>query len=93
MSSRKDYEAKVRAKMAELEAEVERLQLHIKQTEEELLPEHHEKMDEIKELASKARGKLAELAEASDDSWEHLQEGLEHYWKSLGNELKAFEKI
>ncbi len=79
--------------MAELEAEVERLQLHIKQTEEELLPEHHEKMDEIKELASKARGKLAELAEASEDSWEHLQEGLEHYWKSLGNELKAFEKI
>jgi len=93
MSSRKEYEEKVKAKLAELEAEIDRLRDQVKNAEAELLPEHHSRIENLHALKEKAMEKFSELVEASDESWEHLQQGMEHYWESLGNELKAFEKM
>lgn len=91
MSKRKAYEEQVREKLKELEAEVDRLKEQIKSTEAELLPEHHSKLETLHSLQEETKAKFNELVDASDEAWEELQDGVEKYWKALGNELKAYE--
>ena len=93
MSSRKEYEQKVKQKLEDLEREIDVLRHKVKNTEAELVPEQHSRVEKLHDLKEEAKEKLSELMEASDDAWEELQEGVEHYWKSLGNELKAFDKM
>lgn len=93
MSGRREYEDRVRVRLAELEAEVDSLKQKIKQAESELAPAHHSRLEDIQALKHKVAAKLDELAEASDESWEHLKDGVEHYWAAIGQELKAFEKL
>lgn len=91
MSRRKLYEEQVREKLRELEAEVDRLKAQIKSTEAELLPEQHSKMESLHSLQEETKAKFGELVEASDEAWEELQDGVEQYWRALGNELKAYD--
>jgi chromosome segregation ATPase len=91
MSKRREYEDQVRAKLEELEREIDLLKAKVKVAEAELAPEHHDKIDKLHELKEEAREKLHELIEAADDAWEDLQDGVEHYWSALGNEVKAFD--
>jgi chromosome segregation ATPase len=91
MSSRKQYEEKVKQKLQELELEIEKLKAQLKEVEAELVPEHHEKFQELHALQNKAKQKFDELVEAGDDAFESLQENMEEYWSSLGREIKAFD--
>jgi len=91
MSKKRDYEDQVRAKLEELEREIDLLKAKVKVAEAELAPEHQEKVEKLHNMKEEAKEKFQELVEASDDAWEHLQEGVEHYWTALGNEMKAFD--
>lgn len=91
MSRRKNYEAEVKAKLEDLERDIDVLRAKVKQAERELAPEHHKQVEKLARLKDEARVKLHELLQASDDAWEGLQEGVEHYWTALGNEVKAFD--
>ena len=93
MSRRREYEDQVRAKLEELEREIDLLRAKVKVAESELAPEHHDRVDKLHKLKEEAKEKLHELAEASDEAWEDFQEGVEHYWTALGNEVKAFENF
>lgn len=93
MSKRREYEEQVRAKLAKLEAEVDAIKKDIEAAESELTSEHHSKLEKVSELSDRVGDKLEELAEAGEDSWEHLQEGIEHYYQALGNEVKSFNKL
>lgn len=91
MSKRKLYEDQVREKLRELEAEVDKLKAKIENTEADLLPEHRSKMEALHSLQEETKAKFSELLEAGDEAWEGLQDGVEKYWRALGNELKAYE--
>ena len=93
MGSRQEYEQEVKKKLEDLEREIEALRGKVKSAEAELNPEHHNRVDKLHELKEEAKEKFDELLEAGDDAWEDLQEGVEHYWKALGNELKAFDEM
>lgn len=93
MSNRKEYEKKVKEKLEELEKEVDALREKISSAGAELAPEQHPKVETLHKLKEEAKEKFNELLEAGDDAWENLQEGVEHYWTALGNELKAFDKM
>lgn len=91
MSKRKLYEDQVREKLKELEAEVDKLKAKIENTEAELLPEHHSKIEALHALQEETKAKFSELLESGDEAWEGLQGGVEKYWRALGNELKAYD--
>ena len=91
MSHRKDYEESLKAKLEQLENDIDALKAKVKDVEDDL--EHGEKVEKLHDLKEEAKEKLHELMEASDDAWEDLQEGMEHYWSALGNEVKAFENF
>ncbi len=91
MSKRAEYEETVKQRFAELEAEIDRLKEQLTNAEAELLPEHHSKFEGLHDLQSKVRGKLSELLAASDEAFEELQEGMEHYYKAVGNEMMSYQ--
>lgn len=91
MSKRAEYEESVKKKFAELEQEIESLKEKLKGAEAELLPEHHGTFENLHEYHTKAKEMLSELLEASDDVFEGLQEGIEHYYKAVGNEMMSYQ--
>ncbi|MCB1669748.1 MAG: coiled coil domain-containing protein [Gammaproteobacteria bacterium] len=91
MSHRKDHEEKLKAKLTQLERDIDALKAKVKDVEGDL--EHEEKVEKLHEMKEEAKHRLHELMEASDDAWDELQEGAEHYWTALGNEVKAFENF
>jgi peptidoglycan hydrolase CwlO-like protein len=93
MSGRKEYEQKVKQKLEDLEREIDALREKVKSTEAELTSDHHGRMEKLHELKEEVADKIDDLLEAGDDAWEEIQEGVEHYWKALGNELKAFDEM
>ncbi len=91
MSSRKNYEEKLKFKLEQLERDIEELMAKVKDVEDDL--EHEKKVEKLRDMKDEARKRLHQLMKASDDAWEDLQEGAEHYWSALGNEVKAFENF
>ena len=91
MSHRKKFEESLKAKLEQLEQDIDALKAKVKDVEDDL--EHEEKVEKLHDMKEEARERLHELMEASDDAWEDLQEGAEHYWTALGNEVKAFENF
>ena len=91
MSKRTEYEDSVRQKFAELEQEIDKLQEQLKSAEAELLPEHRAKFEGLHQIQMKAKQKLSDLLEASDEAFEGLQEGIEHYYKAVGNEMMSYQ--
>jgi len=91
MSKRTEYEDSVRQKFAELEQEIDKLKEQLKSAEAELLPEHRAKFEGLHQIQMKAKQKLSDLLEASDEAFEGLQEGIEHYYKAVGNEMMSYQ--
>jgi prefoldin subunit 5 len=91
MSSKKQYEEQVAAKLKQLESEVDALRDHIKSIEHELAPEHREQFQKLQELEAATKAKFDELVESGDEVFDSMRENLEEYWSSLGREIKAFD--
>lgn len=92
MNKKKEYEARVREKLNELEAEIDALRDHVKAMEAELLPEHEEHFQRLHNLEAATKAKFQELVESSEEAYESLQDKLEDYWASLGREVRAFDQ-
>jgi len=56
-----------------------------------LLPEHHDKFEGLHELQSKAKTKLTEFLHSSDETFEEMREGIESYYRSVGNEMMSYQ--
>lgn len=91
MLNRKLYETELQRKIQSLEQQIEELKDKLENVEEELAAEHHDRLEELHKLRDKIKHKTVELMKASDEVWEDVQEGLEHYWKAVGNEMKSYE--
>jgi hypothetical protein len=42
-------------------------------------------------MRSETKDKADELLQASDETFEHFQAGMEHYYTAIGKELKAYD--
>jgi uncharacterized protein (UPF0335 family) len=91
MLNRKQYEAEVQKKLHALEKEIDDLKDKLKEVEADLTPEHHDRLKELLALKDKIAHKMSELLKSSDEAWEEVQTGLEHYWKAVGNEMKSYD--
>jgi hypothetical protein len=91
MSQRHEIEEKVRQKLKELESEIESLREQLEGITAELLPDHEDRFKKLHALHDKSCNKLDELLEASDESFEAVQETMEEYWSSVGREMRAFD--
>lgn len=91
MKTRKEYEKAAKARLEALETDIKQLRKKAGNAKAEFISGHKEQLDKLHELNVKAREKFDELLDASEEVYEEAQEGLEQYWKALGNEIKSYE--
>ena len=83
MSTKKAYEHELKARLHELEAEIERFKAKTATAAADAKLMHQSELRKIEEHREKMLAKLNKLIEASDSAWEDLKAGTEAAWEDL----------
>lgn len=89
MSVKEAYENKLRGKLAEWRADIDKLKAKAQQAEADTQLAYYKEIEELRTQQEAVRDKLDDLRDASDDAWEDLKAGLDN---AVGNVTNAFEK-
>lgn len=89
MSNREAYEQKLRAKLDEWQAEIDKLRAKARGAEADARIEREKEAERLEAKREEMRQKLKEMREAGDDAWDDLRDGAERAWKSFSD---SFEK-
>jgi len=86
---REAYVQKLKAKIDEWNAEMDRLAAKADQAEAEAKIEYHRQLEDVRAKRKEVENRLAQLQQAGEGSWEDLKQGLENSWEIL---KKSFAK-
>lgn len=90
MSENRDvYVKKIKAKLDEWNAEIDRLEAISRQKGADMQAAYQNRLEELKEKRQSTRMKLEKLQSAGENAWQDLKEGVESAAQSLGEALKA----
>jgi len=93
MPEKKDvYVQKLKAKIDEWNAEIDKLSAKADQSQADLKLRYLEQIQGLKEERNKIEAKLEALQEAGESAWDELKEGLEdsfNVWKDSFSKAKA----
>ncbi|MFW6345484.1 MAG: coiled coil domain-containing protein [Halomonas sp.] len=89
MSNRDAYEQKLRAKLDEWQAEIDKLRAQARGAEADARLEQEREAERLEAKREEVREKLDELREAGDDAWDDVRQGAERAWEAMSG---AFEK-
>ena len=90
MSETRDaYIRKVKAKLDEWNAEIDKLEAKARQKEVDLQTDYRQQIEILKSKRQEAKDKLATLQSASDSAWQDLKSGVELAASALGEALKS----
>jgi uncharacterized coiled-coil DUF342 family protein len=88
MSQRKEYVAKMKAKLDEWNAEIEELEARARKAGARAEKHYWDRIADLKNKRDGGRKKLDEIRDATDDAWETLQSGAEIMWSEMKSTLK-----
>jgi predicted nucleic acid-binding Zn-ribbon protein len=83
MNDKELYQQKKQAQLDEWKAEVDKLKARASQASADAQLEMNKQIDALEDKIQAGRSKLAEIAEASDDAWESMKDGVEVAWDSM----------
>ncbi|MFO7459256.1 MAG: hypothetical protein R6X07_01420 [Desulfatiglandales bacterium] len=84
MTEKRDaYVQKLKAKMAEWNAEIDKLHAKADLAKAEAKIEYHEQIEDLRAKRKEVEDKIAELQQAGEGAWEDLKQGLENSWEIL----------
>ena len=84
MSEQRDaYVQKMKAKLDEWNAEIDRIQARINQADAEAKIEYNKQLDDLRAKRKEAEDRLEEIQQAGESSWNDLKQGLENSWEIL----------
>lgn len=90
MSEKRDaYVQKLKAKMNEWNAEIDKIEAKADQADAESKIEYEKQVEDLRAKRKEVEDKMAELQQAGEGAWEDLKKGIESAWDSLGNALKS----
>ena len=89
MSDRHDFVNKMKAKLDEWNAEIDKLEASAKSTRSEMSIKYEEEIENLKKRRDTAIAKLEELKSSGDVAWEDIKKGVEDAGESLSNALKS----
>ena len=87
--SRDAYVEKLKAKLDEWNAEIDRLQAKSKNAEADARIEYEQKVGELRRLRDDARERLDHLKGAGSDAWDEMRSGFQEFWDHA---TRAFER-
>ena len=83
MSKKELYKQKMQAQLEEWEAEVDRFKAKASGASANVQLELNKEINALKGKIEQGKIKLAEIADASEDAWESIKEGVDSAWDSL----------
>jgi chromosome segregation ATPase len=90
MSEKRDaYVQKLKARMDEWNAEIDKIEAKADQAEAESRIEYQKQLENLRARRKEVEDKMAELQQAGDGAWEDLKAGIESARDALGNALKS----
>ncbi|WP_022949679.1 sll1863 family stress response protein [Methylohalobius crimeensis] len=85
MNERDAYVQKMKAKLDEWNAELDKLSAQAEAAEADAKLEYQDQIDELEKLRNQARQKLGEVESASDDAWADVRQGAEAALNEMNN--------
>ncbi|MGB5737520.1 MAG: hypothetical protein WBM40_24085 [Thiohalocapsa sp.] len=93
MSSREDYLNKLKTKLDEWDADIDRLEAKAREAQTnaqaEVQEQYRKQIDNMREMREEAMARYSEMQGAAADAWEAMAEGTEKAWNAW---LAAFEE-
>lgn len=89
MSKRSEYVEKMKTKLDEWNADIDKLEARAKIAEAELKTDYQEQIAVLKRQRDEAKVKLKTLESASDEAWEDIKTGVEMAWSSLNSAVNS----
>ena len=94
MNDRELFRQKRQAQLDEWKAELEKLRARASGASADAQIEMNKQLDALKNKIEDGKCKLAELAEASDEAWGAIKDGVESAWVSLSSAFsEAYDKF
>ena len=88
MSTKEAYKDKTEAEVDLAQAKLTELKAKAKGSAADAQIKDSDQIDELEQKVNATSGKLKELGEAGEDSWEQLKAGVEHGWDSLSSAVR-----
>jgi hypothetical protein len=88
MSEKKLYQQKMEAKLDEWKAEVDLLKAKASGASANAKLKLNQQVKDLEAKIGQGKAKVAELANASEESWDSIKEGIESAWGSLKSAFK-----
>jgi len=93
MSEKKDaFVQKVKAKVDEWNAEIDRLSARADQAEADARIEYHDEIKRLKQYRDDAEHKLKQIQEAGQEAWEDLRSGAEMAYDAMSEAINSARK-
>ncbi len=89
MSEKESYRQKIRARLDEWNAEIDKFEAKADQASADARLEYYEQLKKLRALEAEARDKLDELADAGEDAWENLKDSAAIAADALGQTLES----
>lgn len=77
MSEKASYRQKIRAKLDEWNAEIDKFEAKADQAQADAQLEYYEQLKKLRALQEEAGNKLEALDEAGEDAWEDVKDGVD----------------
>ncbi len=93
MSEKRDaFARKVKARIDEWNAEIDRLEARAKQAEADARIDYHDEIQELKNHRDEARKKLRKFEQAGEGAWEDLKAGVEMAYEAMNQAVHSARK-
>lgn len=89
MSSRDEYVRKMQEKLAELNADIDKLVAKAGEVSGDLKNEYNEQIAALKEKQAAAREKIEEMQKSGESAWKDLKAGLDLAWTAIGESIDS----
>lgn len=90
MSKRDEYVEKLKVKLDEWNADLDKLEAKAAHVKDDLKEKYHEEIKMVQEKRGDIKGKLKELISCSENAWEELKFSAEEVGKKLN---EAIERV
>jgi ElaB/YqjD/DUF883 family membrane-anchored ribosome-binding protein len=87
MSTKEAYKQKINAELGLAQAKLVEFKAEVKNSAADVRVKYNEHLDELQGMVDTTKEKLKGLDSAGEDAWEHLKDGIESAWNSLGTAL------
>jgi len=89
METKQAYEAKVKAQLDNLNAQIDQMKAKAAEANADAAIEYNKMIEDLTSKRNTAQAQLDEIGKASEDAWEDLKVGFESAWNDLNVAFKS----